>query len=377
MNSNILVKKILILTANPKGTARLRLDEEVREIESGLERSHKRDQFVIKSRWAVRPIDFRRAMLDVEPQIVHFSGHGAGDGGLEFEDEKGQVKFVDAEGLAGLFELFTKQVECVVLNACYSEIQAKAIARHVNYVIGMSQAIGDRAAITFTVAFYDALGAGRCVEFAYKLGCNAIRLENIPENLTPKLLTKDHLRTEHSNTTETSTEDLSSDRGIDYTRLRDLLAAGKWKEADGETEMLILEAAGRKGNLLNVQSIQRFPARDLRTIDQLWVKSSQGHFGFSVQKQIWEHLRKTTDNEYELYCSFGNCVGWRKHGSWLWYKDMTFDICAPKGHLPQWGLEAVLLGKMVQWQFNEFRMSQGLGEPVFSKFFDRVQTCNF
>lgn len=107
MNSNTLVKKILILTANPKDTSELDLGKEVREIESGLERSHKRDQFVIKSKWAVRPIDFRRAMLDVEPQIVHFSGHGAGDGGLEFEDEKGQVKFVDAEGLALLFELFT------------------------------------------------------------------------------------------------------------------------------------------------------------------------------------------------------------------------------------------------------------------------------
>ncbi len=375
MNSNILVKKILILAANPKGTSRLRLDEEVREIELGLQRSQKRDQFVIKSRWAVRPIDFQRAMLDVKPQIVHFSGHGEGDGGLEFEDEKGQVKFVDAEGLAELFKLFT-QVECVVLNACYSEIQAKAIARHVNYVIGMSQEIGDRAAIAFSVGFYDALGAGHSVKFAYKFACAAIRSEGILENLTPKLLTKDNLRTEHSNTTETSTEDLSSDRGIDYTGLRDLLADGKWKEADRETEMLILEAAGRKGNLLNVESIQRFPARDLCTINQLWVKSSQGHFGFSVQKQIWEHFRKKTDNEYELYCSFGNSVGWRKHGSWLWYKDMTFNLSASKGHLPQWGLEAVLLGKMVQWQFNEFRMSQGLGEAVFSEFFERVQTCN-
>jgi hypothetical protein len=55
--------------------------------------------------------------------------------------------------------------------------KAKAIARHVNYVIGMSQEIGDRAAIEFSVGFYDALGAGHSVEFAYKFGCAAIRLE--------------------------------------------------------------------------------------------------------------------------------------------------------------------------------------------------------
>ena len=40
-------------------------------------------------------------------------------------------------------ELFPK-VECVLLNACHTEIQAEAISRHVRYVIGMSQAIGDR-----------------------------------------------------------------------------------------------------------------------------------------------------------------------------------------------------------------------------------------
>jgi hypothetical protein len=52
----------------------------------------------------------------------------------------------------------------------------------------MNQAIGDRAAIAFAVGFYDALGAGRPIEFAYKLGCAAIRLEGIAEHLTPVLL---------------------------------------------------------------------------------------------------------------------------------------------------------------------------------------------
>ncbi|CCQ59603.1 GUN4 domain-containing protein, partial [Crocosphaera watsonii] len=30
-----------------------------------------------------------------------------------------------------------------------------------------------------------------------------------------------------------------------------------------------------------------FPCEDLRIIDQLWVKYSNGQFGFSVQKQIY------------------------------------------------------------------------------------------
>jgi hypothetical protein len=191
MSSDTPVKKILLLAANPKGTSPLRLDEEVREIDAGLRRASKRDEFLLEQRWAVRSRDVQRAMLDVQPQIIHFSGHGEGDEGLAFEDETGQVKFVDAEALAGLFELFADQVECIVLNACYSEVQADAITRHINYVIGMNRAIGDQAAIEFAVGFYDALGAGRPVEFAHKFGCAAIRLAGIPEQLTP-ILKKKH-----------------------------------------------------------------------------------------------------------------------------------------------------------------------------------------
>lgn len=179
---------ILFLAANPKDTSRLRLDQELRDIGEGLQRAQKRDQFNLEQRLAVRPRDIQRAMLDVAPQIVHFSGHGTGQAGLVFEDEIGNTKLVDGTALAGLFELFADQIQCVVLNGCYSEVQAKAIAQHIPYVIGMNQAIGDKAAIAFAVGFYDALGAGRPIEFAYKLGCAAIRLEGIAENLTPVLL---------------------------------------------------------------------------------------------------------------------------------------------------------------------------------------------
>ncbi|MDF5716366.1 MAG: CHAT domain-containing protein [Rhizonema sp. NSF051] len=181
------MKKILILSANSKGTTSLRLDEEVREINAGLERAQHRSRFVLEQKWAVRPRDISRAMLDLNPQIVHFSGHGTRDEGLVFEDETGSAKLVDGEALAGLFDLFAEQVECVVLNGCYSEVQASVIAEHINYVIGMKKAIGDRAAIEFAVGFYDALGAGRSVEFAHKFGCAAIRLAGIPEQLTPVL----------------------------------------------------------------------------------------------------------------------------------------------------------------------------------------------
>ncbi len=193
------------------------LDEEIRDIKEGLRRAKRREQFVIESAEAVRYRDIRRAILDYEPQILHFSGHGIGSpaqqiehdsgdrklslvpeyatesGGLVFEDETGHEKLVDIEALAELFELFADQLECVVLNACYSEVQARAIARQIDYVAGMNQAIGDKAAIEFAVGFYDAIGAGKSYEFAYKLGLNAMIVAGIPEKLTPQLLTKEDM----------------------------------------------------------------------------------------------------------------------------------------------------------------------------------------
>ena len=182
-----MVKKILLLSANPTDRSKLRLDEEVREIQAGLERAKRREEFEIIPKLAVRTEDLRRALLDYEPQIVHFSGHGAGDGGLALENNSGQMQLVSAQSLARLFKLFEDKIECVVLNACYSEVQAEAIHQHINYVIGMNNEIGDKAAIKFAVGFYDALGAGRSIEDGFEFGRTSIDLESIPESCTPVL----------------------------------------------------------------------------------------------------------------------------------------------------------------------------------------------
>lgn len=194
MNDNMAVKTILFLSANPKDTLPLRLDEELREIDAGLRRARKHEKFTLSQRWAVRPRDIRQAMLDTKPQIVHFSGHGVAKGGLILEDVNGQSQLVEPLALAGLFELFENEVECVLLNACYSETQAEAIVNHIGYVIGMSNAIGDKAAIEFAVGFYDALADGKSIEIAYKFGCNAIQLQGIPEHLTPILKARSVLK---------------------------------------------------------------------------------------------------------------------------------------------------------------------------------------
>lgn len=180
--------RILFLAADPTDSTRLRLGQELRVVKEKLQLSKLRDDFLLDSRESVRAEDITQAILDFEPQIVHFSGHGMVTGELCFEDILGKIQPVSPIALANLFELVAKQVDCVVLNACHSEIQAKAIAEHIPFVVGMNQAIGDRAAITFATGFYKALGAGRSFEDAYKFACVEIQLEGIPENLTPVLV---------------------------------------------------------------------------------------------------------------------------------------------------------------------------------------------
>lgn len=179
-------KTILVLASSPTNEARLRLDKEVREIDEGLRRSQHREKFTLQQRWGLRPDDLRRALLDFNPEIVHFCGHGSGDDGLVLENDAGKAQLVPTEALANLFKRFaTRGLKCVVLNACYSEIQANAIAQHIDYVVGMNSKIGDDAAIKFAVGFYDELGAGWSYEDAYNGGCDAIALQGIPEEHTP------------------------------------------------------------------------------------------------------------------------------------------------------------------------------------------------
>jgi serine/threonine protein kinase len=154
-------------------------------------------------------------------------------------------------------------------------------------------------------------------------------------------------------------ERLRSSVGIDYTKLKNLLAAGNWKEADEETQRVILAVAKReKEGWLNLESIDKFPCKELRTIDQFWLEYSNGHFGFSVQKQIYQNLGGRKEYSREIWEAFGDRIGWRKQGVWLYYEDITFDITALKGHLPI--TKDVFGGRSQYWPYSNGRKE---GDP--------------
>jgi hypothetical protein len=168
-----MTKRILILSANPKGTSALDLAIEEREIREALKGS----EFKLETRGAVRPKDLQKALLEVKPQIVHFCGHGEGTEGIVLMNDAGEIKFVNTQALTDLFRIFSDRIECIVLNACYSEVQANNIAKHINYVVGMKRSILDEAAILFARGFYAALGTRESIEIAFEMGKNAIQIE--------------------------------------------------------------------------------------------------------------------------------------------------------------------------------------------------------
>jgi hypothetical protein len=131
---------------------------------------------------------------------------------------------------------------------------------------------------------------------------------------------------------------VDSERGVDYTHLQDLLAAGEWRKADRETEAVMLQVSGREEEgWLTEEDMETFPCQDLRTIDQLWVKYSDGRFGFSIQKYIWQDIENTTkDDNVDTWKYFGDKVGWRVNDYWIGYSNLTFSLDAPEGHLPGW-----------------------------------------
>ncbi|MBE9507063.1 MAG: CHAT domain-containing protein, partial [Chloroflexi bacterium] len=124
--------KILFLAANPTNTARLRLDEESRAIDQALRQAEYRDKFEIAQHWAVRVADLQGYLLRHKPDIVHFSGHGGQSSEIILEDSSGESHPVSTRALSTLFSVLKDNIRCVVLNACYSEQQARAIAEYID-----------------------------------------------------------------------------------------------------------------------------------------------------------------------------------------------------------------------------------------------------
>lgn len=184
---------VLFLAANPKNTDSLRLDEEAREIQARIRKAQYRDTISFESRWAVRTNDIIEAINEVNPDVIHFSGHGNEQGDLFFENTDGNFKMVTKEAMAMTINTVSDKVRFMFFNACFSAEQAEIIVKYIEAAIGMTDSIGDSAAITFAAQFYSSIGYGRSIQTAFDQARSSLVLEGINEEDTPELYVKDGL----------------------------------------------------------------------------------------------------------------------------------------------------------------------------------------
>ena len=140
---------------------------------------------------------------------------------------------------------------------------------------------------------------------------------------------------------------VSARTGIDYTKLRNLLEAKKWSEADLHTYQLveqIVKSAKQQNKhvFIELKTIANFSCPDVRTIDALWKKYSNNKFGFSPQQKVWQNVNQQGDFSTQTWRRFATEVGWKEgevdSGSgYLLHDELDFQPTeAPAGHLPWW-----------------------------------------
>ncbi len=181
--------KVLFLAANPSATGRLALDEEAREIEAKIRAADPRDILQLETRWAVRIEDLLFSINRLAPTIVHFSGHGEQDGIL-LQGERGAVELVSGEDLADALRAAPPTPRVVLLNACYSERQARALVEVVDCAVGVPGLIGDQAARQFAAQFYSALSFGKSVQQAFDQASVLLRVKRGGGQGAPRLLVR-------------------------------------------------------------------------------------------------------------------------------------------------------------------------------------------
>lgn len=170
---------IFLLSANPIENSKLNVDIEFNKIDEELNKSECKKEFNLKKVVAVNYDNLLDTLMTDNPCIIHFAGHGEGEDGLVFVDDKGKKKIVKTQTITQLVEVLQSKKEhiiCIILNGCYTKIQAKLISPYVKYVIGMGDAVYDENAVNFAKYFYKALFNNKDIdiETAFKIACISI-----------------------------------------------------------------------------------------------------------------------------------------------------------------------------------------------------------
>jgi len=158
---------VLLIAGTPEGgTVPLRLDREAREIDHKVQSSAFREHIELRWMQATQVRDLIDGLNRYQPDVVHFSGHGA-ESELLFEGPDGTPLALSGEQLATLLQTAPRRIRLMVFNACNSATQAEAATEWAEFAVGMEQPIGDGAAKEWAGQFYGSLASGQTVGRAF------------------------------------------------------------------------------------------------------------------------------------------------------------------------------------------------------------------
>ena len=181
------------MSANPWTTSRILVDEEAREIFERIQEGPYRTRFELYNHAATRPIDLQKLLMFYRPHIVHFSGHGNKKQKLIFGGTPGRGKTIDRQGFVELLALYNTHLRLVLLNACFTKIQARLISEVIDYAVGTGKGIGDKAGVVFAGAFYRALGFGKSIRDAFDSAKAELSLTKMPRTQGIELFVREGL----------------------------------------------------------------------------------------------------------------------------------------------------------------------------------------
>lgn len=188
-------KTILFIASSPDGVAMANANRQLRSIQEALQRMRKEDFYEIKNLGFIQPSELIGEVIKNKPDFIHFFMHNDTVEGLFFENGNGNAIPFDSTKLKRLFERVTnnKKIECVVLNACNTQIHKEAVSLYVPNVVYTTDFIpdvvepgnNDTVASLFTRKFYEGVFSDKSYTDALMEANDALLFSQMP--LPPKV----------------------------------------------------------------------------------------------------------------------------------------------------------------------------------------------
>jgi len=188
--------RILVQASSPKVEGYLSHSREMRIIDKSIWETEFRKKIHLSFEFYISKMDFVKSILDYKPTILHFTGVSIAEIELLYAQGKEipPTDIVVDKGLPELIGLFKDSIECVFLNTCYSAEQARDIAQYTNYAIGFTGDCTYRQSLLFVEGFYRAIGNGKSIPDAYKIGLALLKIANLKYECEPILFTNSRLQ---------------------------------------------------------------------------------------------------------------------------------------------------------------------------------------